>query len=90
MNGLHTYLADNGETFLRNLTSKLLGYALGRAELISDQPLIDQISQDLNLDSPFSELVLRIVTSRQFRTKRGLASDTRKFETSATTLDLEL
>jgi hypothetical protein len=46
-----------------------LGYALGRSELLTDRELIDQMSADA--DVSFSSLVVKIVTSPQFRTRRG-------------------
>jgi hypothetical protein len=52
------------------LCAKLLGYALGRSEIASDRVLIDEMLADLEKDGRFSNLVVRIVTSRQFRHRR--------------------
>lgn len=69
--GLRNYLDQNGAVFRRNLSTKLIGYALGRSTLVSDQPLIDDLTESLIDESPFSELVFRIATSPQFQRKRG-------------------
>jgi hypothetical protein len=69
-NGLRRYLQKNEKQFRRTLCSKLLGYALGRAEIASDRPLIGTMMKDLDDDGRFSKLVIRIVTSRQFRHQR--------------------
>jgi len=79
LKGLRAYLQKNEAKFRRTLCSKLLGYALGRAEIASDRPLIKRMMADLEADGRFSKLVLRIVTSRQFRHQRG-----REPEASAT------
>jgi hypothetical protein len=52
------------------LCGKLLGYALGRAELAHDRPLLDAMVEDLETGGRFADLVTRIVTSRQFRYRR--------------------
>lgn len=65
------YLRREQSQFERTLSVKLLGYALGRAELATDRPLIDDMLLRLREDGRFSELVLRIVTSRQFRNRRS-------------------
>ena len=53
------------------MCTKLLGYALGRGELLSDRVLIDQMMADLSNDGRFSDLIVRIVSSPQFRHQRG-------------------
>jgi len=68
--GLRSYLQSQQPQFERNLSGKLLAYALGRTELASDQPLIDSMLADLKDDGRFSALVVRIVTSKQFRYRR--------------------
>ena len=70
LEGLRRYLHREEHQFQRTLSTRLLGYALGRAELASDRPLIEQMLADLKDDGRFSELVVRIVTSRQFRYRR--------------------
>jgi uncharacterized protein DUF1592/uncharacterized protein DUF1588/uncharacterized protein DUF1585/uncharacterized protein DUF1587/uncharacterized protein DUF1595 len=67
---LRDYLRRQQPQFERNLSGKLLGYALGRTELASDRPLLDEMQSELKRGAPFSALVVRIVTSHQFRHRR--------------------
>lgn len=69
--GLEDYLREQLPKFHRTLCSKLVGYALGRSEILSDRLLIDEMMTDLKEGAPFSTVASRVVTSRQFRTKRG-------------------
>ena len=71
VDGLHQHLKVHQEKFHRTLITRLLGYALGRGELLTDKRLVEQMLGDLERDPRFSNLVLRIVTSRQFRFRRG-------------------
>jgi hypothetical protein len=71
LGGLRDYLRREESQFRRNLSAKLLGFALGRAELASDRTLIDEMLAAVKDDGRFSELVVRIVTSRQFRYRRS-------------------
>jgi hypothetical protein len=48
----------------------LLGYALGRTILLSDQPLIDRLAA-AGGKAAFADLAAEIATSRQFRYRRG-------------------
>lgn len=75
LEGLLHYLQRNEALFARNLSAKLLGYALGRTELVSDRPLLEQMAAGVKSDDRFSNLILQIVTSRQFRNQRGRDSD---------------
>jgi hypothetical protein len=59
--------------FHRTLATKLTGYALGRGESIADARLIEQMLADLEQDHRFASLVERLVTSRQFRYRRGFS-----------------
>jgi hypothetical protein len=70
--GLRTYLHERRPLFQRTLATKLLSYALGRGELLSDRPLIEKMTAALDNDARFSDLVDLIVTSRQFRMQRGI------------------
>lgn len=70
LDGLKSYLRRQQPQFERLLCGKLLGYALGRAELASDRPLIQQMQSDLTAKGRLSDLVIRIATSRQFRYRR--------------------
>lgn len=69
--GLLDYLKGEEKQVVRTLAQKLLGYALGRTMLLSDQPLIDRLA-DAGGDASFSKLAAEIVASPQFRRRRGL------------------
>src|SRR5262249_37375426 len=68
--GLRDYLRREKAQCHRTICTKLLGYALGRPELVSDRPLIEPMVGDLAEGGRFSALVVRIVTSEQFRKRR--------------------
>src|SRR5262245_56733281 len=71
--GLKTYLRANRQNdFIENLSRKLLSYALGRSLILSDDILIESMRSKLERDGyQFDSLVESIVTSPQFRYKRG-------------------
>lgn len=69
--GLSAYLHRRRSDFFRTLSSKLLGYALGRRELLSDRSLIDQMVEDLDQGRGMKDVAQRIVTSSQFRMQQG-------------------
>lgn len=73
LDGLRNYLANTRrEAFLRQFCKKLVGYALGRGTQLSDEPLIDDMMQQLaQRDYKFSVAVDLIVRSPQFREIRG-------------------
>jgi hypothetical protein len=69
--GLRDYLrAHRQDEFLDNLCRKLLGYALGRTLIPSDDATIDEMRARLGDTHRFTNLVEAIVTSRQFLTRR--------------------
>ncbi|MEW5980522.1 MAG: DUF1592 domain-containing protein [Acidobacteriota bacterium] len=68
--GLLDYLKGEEKQVVRTLAQKLLGYALGRTILLSDQPLIDRLV-DAGGDASFSRLAAEIVSSPQFCKRRG-------------------
>jgi hypothetical protein len=68
--GLLTYLHGKDALVMKTLSKKMLGYALGRTVLASDQRLINDMIAS-GFDSTFADLATRIVTSRQFRTREG-------------------
>ena len=76
LEGLRDYLANTRRsTFVRQFCRKLLGYALGRAVRLSDEPLLEEIDTALRAnDYRFSTAVEAIVRSRQFREIRGNAA----------------
>lgn len=71
--GLKTYLrAHRQNDFIDNLSRKLLAYALGRSLILSDDLLIESMRAKLVRDGyRFESLIESIVTSPQFRNKRG-------------------
>ncbi len=69
IDGLMAYLETNEPQVLKTLSAKMVGYALGRTVLASDQPLIDAL-REAGGDASFSDLAADIVTSRQFRNRR--------------------
>ncbi|MCW3094775.1 MAG: hypothetical protein JWL77_393 [Chthonomonadaceae bacterium] len=73
IDGLRHYLMTTRRDQVMHLfCRRLLGYALGRAVLNSDQPLIDTMTALLNRNGgKISEAVAAIVASPQFRTTRG-------------------
>ena len=71
--GLRGYLLkDRRRDFVQQFCRKLLGYSLGRAVQLSDQPLLDEMQQQLAASGyRFGVAVETIVRSRQFREIRG-------------------
>ncbi len=74
--GFRSYLEGNRELIFKTLCRKLLGYALGRKVLLSDQPLLDEMMAYLeNNDYRVGGLVEIIVTSRQFQYRQDFDPD---------------
>jgi len=69
VDGLIQYLQKNEDKVLSNMSRKILGYALGRTTLASDQLLVDRMVKAGNHAS-VADLVAEVVTSRQFRYRR--------------------
>lgn len=71
--GLRDYLlTKRRDAFLRQFTRKLLGYSLGRAVQLSDEPLIKEIQTQLAANNyRIHTAIALIVSSRQFREIRG-------------------
>lgn len=68
----HYLLTERRDSFVRQFARKLLGYALGRGVLLSDEPLIREIQTRIgNGDGPVSAAIETIVRSRQFTEIRG-------------------
>ena len=65
------YIESRERQVLLNLSEKLLGYALGRTIIASDQPLLGRMVAS-GFDATFEELAVQVTTSRQFRYRRGL------------------
>jgi hypothetical protein len=75
------YLATHRrDEFVRTLSRKFLGYALGRSLLLSDQPLLEKMETNLKQnDYRFSSLFETVVLSPQFRNERCRDFSTAKF-----------
>ena len=71
--GLRQYLSEQRrDDVVHQFCKKLLGYAVGREVQLSDEPLLEQMQQQLSSDGyRFSIAVESIVTSPQFRQIRG-------------------
>jgi mono/diheme cytochrome c family protein len=73
LEGLRAHIRERRQDdFVDNLSRKLLAYALGRSLILSDEPTIEAIRTKLARDKyRFDSLIEAVVTSPQFRTKRG-------------------
>lgn len=73
LDGLRQYLLTSGrEAFVRQFCRKLLGYALGRAVQLSDEPLLDTMQTQLAANGYRVGTAIDIILgSRQFREIRG-------------------
>ncbi len=69
--GLRDYLRREGSKFHQTVSTRLVGYALGRAEMVTDRPLIERMTDVLARGGRFGELVVQVVTSEQFRNRRS-------------------
>ncbi|MFO0816942.1 MAG: DUF1592 domain-containing protein [Pirellulales bacterium] len=73
--GLRNYFANaRREELLRTLARKLTGYALGRAVMTSDRKLIDEVTKSMVSGGRWSDALLVIVQSEQFRCVRPEAT----------------
>jgi len=73
LDGLRAWLlATKKKDFERTFSRKLLGYALGRSVMLSDQPLIEEMVDALEKGGPLSGALVQVATSRQFRFHRGI------------------
>lgn len=70
--GIRHYLKQHIDLFHRTFCTKLIGYALGRKEQLSDRKLIDAMMESLERGEPISRQLEWIVLSPQFRQKRGI------------------
>lgn len=67
--GLLAYLQSQEKQVMKTMSQKLLGYALGRTVLASDQPLINEMIEGGG-NVTVSQLATAIATSKQFRYRR--------------------
>lgn len=66
--GLRNYFAGpRREDLLRTLARKLTGYALGRAVMTSDRKLVEEVTKTMTSGGRWSDALLVIVQSEQFR-----------------------
>jgi hypothetical protein len=73
--GLRDYIAGpRREDLLRELAHKLTGYALGRALQLSDRKLVDELTKTMVDGGHWSDVLLIIVRSEQFRCIRPAAT----------------
>jgi hypothetical protein len=73
VDGLRAYIrAHRQNDFIDNLSRKLLAFALGRSLMLSDELLVEAMRTKLAANGyRFETLIESIVTSPQFRNKRG-------------------
>ena len=71
VDGLLRYLESQEKQVLKNLSNKLLGFALGRTVLASDQLLVQRLTE-AGGEQTFADMATTIATSPQFRTRLGL------------------
>ncbi len=76
LKGLRNYLNTTKQNQVMHLFCKrLLGYALGRAVINSDQPLINRMTNTVTHNGgKMSDLILQIINSPQFQSVRGAAA----------------
>ena len=73
--GLRNHFAGpRREDLLRTLARKLTGYALGRAVQLSDRKLVDELTKSMVDGGRWSDVLLVIVRSEQFRCIRPAAT----------------
>jgi hypothetical protein len=79
LDGLKTFIRGHREKdFLKNLSEKMLAYALGRSPMLSDEHLLGAMHTKLAANGyKMSALIETIVTSRQFLNRRELESSPR-------------
>jgi hypothetical protein len=85
VNGLLKYLQNKDAQVRKNLSFKLVGYALGRTVLASDQLLIERMVQ-AGGEATFAQLATEIALSKQFRHRLG--SEEKKANSPSTKIAL--
>ena len=71
VDGLVTYLKTQENQVMRTLSQKMIGYALGRTMLASDEPLIEKMVKTGG-GASFAQLAGELVNSKQFRYRREM------------------
>lgn len=69
VDGLIDYIKSQEPQVLRNMSQKLIGFALGRTAQASDEPLIEKMAQPGG-ETSVAKMASEIVMSRQFRYRR--------------------
>lgn len=87
LDGLLNYLKSKDAQVRKTLSSKLVGYALGRTVLASDQMLIDRMVKTGD-NATFAQLATEIATSKQFRYRQAQAENTTTSSTTKVALNL--
>ena len=74
LDGLRAYIrASRQDDFIDHLCREILAYGLGRTLLLSDEPTIESMKSKLSANGHrFDILIESVVTSPQFRNKRGV------------------
>lgn len=77
LSGLRDYLVSRRQVdFQRQFDRKLLGYALGRAVIVSDDPLLEELSRlAAKPGTGIHDTIQKIVASPQFRNQRGISAE---------------
>lgn len=77
INGLRSFLMTNRKNAInKQFHKKLLGYALGRSVMVSDDPLIEKLDQLAETPGKgVQDAIELIVTSPQFLNQRGIQPD---------------
>ncbi len=68
--GLLSYLRSQDRQVMKTLAKKMIGYALGRTVLASDQPLVDSMMA-AGGSATFSDLAVQLVRAANFATAWG-------------------
>ncbi|MFO0922177.1 MAG: DUF1588 domain-containing protein [Pirellulales bacterium] len=81
MSDLKRYLSTiRRDAFLRQFNRKLLGYALGRSVILSDEPLIERMNEALRANDYRVQAALeQVLHSVQFQSIRDLQFDEERF-----------
>jgi hypothetical protein len=76
LDGVRNYLLTvRRDAFMRQFCRKLLGYALGRAIQLSDEPLLTEMQAELKAkDYRIDAILEKVILSKQFREIRSLAT----------------
>jgi len=82
VDGLQNYLEKMQPQVMRTLSRKLIGYALGRTVMPSDEPLIEKLMA-MGSKATMTQLVTQVVESKQFRYRREEAPGSAVMATAA-------